>query len=292
MQEVAQSKPEKGEEEGRDTDDEEYSQKCRRLSLQESFSCSQLEDVGTRRKTIRAKTKNANKPGEEDAAACSSSQEAAAKEHAPKRSRGCFLSALMCRDSVHGESLARSPAGLWTPPQPATMQEEEEEQSAAAAADLEASIAECRSKIQCIAFHLDELDYAVDAHTMETAFSICTCAVMQQHGKEENVLFGWDDYPSKVLFSAACFTIACKFCQSSTKKQMEALSAWINSMNEGIGSSYYRVSHWRIMRKLFAAECSILKEMDWRLNFMVQPTSSSLLFLTGHVHRLQVLLFF
>lgn len=33
---------------------------------------------------------------------------------------------------------------------------------------------------------------------------------------------------------------------------------------------------------------SILGAMDWRLNYTVQPTTSGLLFLTGHMHRMQV----
>lgn len=121
----------------------------------------------------------------------------------------------LCRDALHGESLAGAPSSsLWTLPA-------DEERGGGEGAEL---LLACKGHIHSAACYMTGKNFFIDAHTVEVALSICTCAVL---GRRREKTWWFVDEGSKLMFSAACFTIACKFCQSVEGRQMHLLRDWM-----------------------------------------------------------------
>jgi hypothetical protein len=85
-------------------------------------------------------------------------------------------------------------------------------------------IATCKSHINHLAFSMDEKDFLTDVHTIETAMSICVHSVLEVSEWPKSKPFA--DGSSMILFSSACFSVACKFCQSLAPKQMSFLNRY------------------------------------------------------------------
>ena len=85
-------------------------------------------------------------------------------------------------------------------------------------------IATCKSHINHLAFSMDEKDFLTDVHTIETAMSICVHSVLEVLEWPKSKPFA--DGSSMILFSAACFSVACKFCQSLAPRQMSFLNRY------------------------------------------------------------------
>lgn len=147
----------------------------------------------------------------------------------------------MCRDALHGESLAA--ASLWT--------------LAAAEEQLHNGplLQACKDHIHSAAFYMAGHNFPIDAHTVEVALSICTCAVLQNRKGERWFV----DDACKLLFSAACFTIACKFCQSVEGRQMRLLRDWMKVNVAGSCAGMQQISMAGLfdmeVRKMHGASC-------------------------------------
>lgn len=197
------------------------------------------------------------------------------------------VAVLLCRDSVHGESVA---AFYNTPPSCKHGGENEAGSPTSTAfpeclfgvSQTKLQILDsCKSHVHSIALCMQERDFPTDAHSMETALSVCTHSVLNVD--EWTCCKPFVDESSRILFSAACYSIACKFCQSVESKQMDILKQWIVDAHLPLKAPssiiFCTGSH------LFSMEVSILRSMDWRIGRVVYPSTSALLFLTGLMHR-------
>ena len=85
-------------------------------------------------------------------------------------------------------------------------------------------IATCKGHINNLAFSMDEKDFPTDTHTIETAMSVCVyCIADVDKSWWRNKSKPFVDESSMILFSAACFSVACKFCQTVATGQMSYL---------------------------------------------------------------------
>lgn len=122
--------------------------------------------------------------------------------------------------------------------------------------------------VNLIAACMADNDFPTDAHTAEVALSICMCTILQNHFSRDGELkFSskpFVDDASKLMFSAACFTVASKFCQSWVPvRQTHVLSDWMREMrirrtkmNATVPSSF---QGWLSMTNLFHMEVRIFR---------------------------------
>ena len=154
----------------------------------------------------------------------------------------------LCRDTLHGESMASPHNNMW-------MHLTEDQEQAVIPADVVMNLDTCKNHVHSIAFCMEDHGFPADAHTVEVALSICICAVLHHHhhgnGKISSRPFVDDD--SMIMFSAACFTIACKFCQSVVGRQMQVLADWIREAQTNSTCKKKRV-HCMSMASLFNME--------------------------------------
>jgi hypothetical protein len=142
----------------------------------------------------------------------------------------------------------------------------------------------CKEHINNIAFCMDQKDFPTDTHTLETAMSLCAHCALSVCSWPKSKPFA--DESSMILFAAACFSVACKFCQSVVTEQMYFLQTWMDSVHDRFNIAPHKRQH-NAHYALFNMEVSILDSIDWCLGkSTLGPTSSGLLFLTGRLHVL------